>query len=54
MTTSFAPQVEDSSVFERDGFDIHSDTNISFTQAVLGGEVRIPGLSGHIMVKART
>ena len=47
------PQVEESDVFQRDGFDIHSNAKISFTQAILGGEVRIPGLNGHIMVKAR-
>ena len=46
-------QVEESDVFQRDGFDIHSNAKISFTQAILGGEVRIPGLNGHIMVKAR-
>lgn len=47
------PQVEESAVFQRDGFDIHSSAKISFTQAILGGEARIPGLNGHIMVKAR-
>ena len=44
-------QVEESPVFERDGFDIHSDVHVSFTQAVLGGEVRTSGLSGPILVK---
>ena len=38
-------------MFERDGFDVHSDVHISFTQAVLGGEVRTRGLSGPILVK---
>ena len=47
------PQVEESAVFQRDGFDIYSNVKISFTQAILGGEARIPGLNGHIMVKAR-
>ena len=46
-----ASQVQDSNVFHRDGFDIHSDVHISFTQAVLGGEVRTAALSGPIMVK---
>ena len=40
-------------MFQRDGFDIYSNVKISFTQAILGGEARIPGLNGHIMVKAR-
>ena len=38
-------------MFERDGFDVHSDVHISFTQAVLGGEVKTPALSGPIVVK---
>lgn len=41
----------DSDVFKRDGFDVHSSTDVSFTQAVLGGEVKIPGLKGPIMLK---
>ena len=44
-------QVQDSDRFERDGFDIHSDATASFTQATLGGEVTIPGISGPIVVK---
>lgn len=44
-------QVEESDVFERDGFDVHSSADVSFTQAVLGGEVKISGLSGPIMLK---
>ncbi|XP_064404776.1 dnaJ homolog subfamily A member 3, mitochondrial-like isoform X2 [Halichondria panicea] len=44
-------KVTDSDLFERDGFDVHSDTDVSFTQAILGGELKIPGLSGHIMLK---
>ena len=44
-------QVEDSPMFDRDGFDIHSDIHVSFTQAILGGEVRTTGLSGPIVVK---
>ncbi len=48
---SLTVQVTDSDLFERDGFDVHSDTDVSFTQAILGGELKIPGLSGHIMLK---
>lgn len=39
--------------FTRDGYDIHCDASISFTQAALGGEVKIPGLSGPIMLKVQ-
>ena len=44
-------QVEESLMFERDGFDVHSDVHVSFTQAILGGEVKTTGLSGSIVVK---
>ena len=52
-THTLTHQVQDSDLFERDGFDIHSNANITYTQVVLGGEVRIPGLNGPIMVKVR-
>lgn len=38
-------------MFQRDGFDVHSDVHVSFTQAILGGEVKTLGLSGPIVVK---
>ena len=44
-------RVADSDTFQRDVFDVHSDATISFSQAVLGGTVRIPGLSGTLDVK---
>lgn len=47
-------QVQDSDMFQRDGYDVHSDVHISFTQAVLGGEVKTSGLSGPIVVKVRS
>lgn len=47
----FTHQVSKSNKFERDGFDIHSNVTISFTQAALGGEVKTPGLKGPIMLK---
>ena len=53
-TLQYIIQVEDSDVFERDGFDIHSDVAISFTQAILGGEIRIPGISGPIVLKVNS
>uniref|UniRef100_A0A0K8RVS3 DnaJ homolog subfamily A member 3, mitochondrial n=1 Tax=Crotalus horridus TaxID=35024 RepID=A0A0K8RVS3_CROHD len=37
-------RVQKSSVFRRDGADIHSDVFISIAQAVLGGTARSPGL----------
>ena len=46
-------QVGRSRDFRREGFDIHLDVSISFTQAALGGEIKIPGLSGPIMLKVR-
>ncbi|XP_054797192.1 chaperone protein dnaJ 1, mitochondrial isoform X3 [Prosopis cineraria] len=38
-------------VFARDGADIYVESNISFTQAILGGEVEVPTLSGKMLVK---
>eukprot|EP00731_Ephydatia_muelleri_P030829 Em0022g343a len=44
-------KVKDSDKFERDGYDVHTDAVISFTQAALGGEARIQGLNGPMNVK---
>uniref|UniRef100_A0A7C9AHF9 J domain-containing protein n=1 Tax=Opuntia streptacantha TaxID=393608 RepID=A0A7C9AHF9_OPUST len=35
-------------IFTRDGVDIYVDANISFTQAILGGRVEVPTLSGKV------
>jgi molecular chaperone DnaJ len=35
-------------VFRRDGLDVHVDVPISFPQAALGGEIRVPSLEGEI------
>jgi DnaJ-class molecular chaperone len=43
--------VESDSTFERDGADVYSTARISFTQAVLGGTIRIPGLYGALDLK---
>lgn len=40
-------------VFRRHGSDIHVDSSISFTQAVLGGTVQVPTLTGHAVLKVR-
>ncbi|KAG9450758.1 hypothetical protein H6P81_010723 [Aristolochia fimbriata] len=44
-------KVSDDPVFKRDGADVHVDSHISFTQAILGGKVEVPTLSGKIPVK---
>ncbi|XP_019850859.1 PREDICTED: dnaJ homolog subfamily A member 3, mitochondrial-like isoform X1 [Amphimedon queenslandica] len=44
-------RVSSSDTFRRDGFDIHSDANVSYTQAVLGGVAKTPGLNGTLDLK---
>ncbi|OMP01334.1 hypothetical protein COLO4_11969 [Corchorus olitorius] len=44
-------KVADDPVFARDGADLYVNTNISFTQAILGGKVEVPTLSGKVQVK---
>ncbi|CAN8304049.1 unnamed protein product [Cochlearia groenlandica] len=43
-------KVANDSTFTRDGSDIYVDANISFTQAILGGKVMVPTLSGKIQL----
>lgn len=43
--------VEQSRQFRRDGFDVHSDVTIGFTLAILGGIIRINGLTCPIDLK---
>lgn len=43
-------RVQQSSVFRRDGADIHSDVMISVAQAILGGTARAQGLYGTIEI----
>ncbi|KAJ3695843.1 hypothetical protein LUZ60_001220 [Juncus effusus] len=43
-------QIEKDPVFERDGSDIYVDTKISLTQAILGGKIEVPTLSGKTKV----
>ncbi|XP_024022976.1 chaperone protein dnaJ 1, mitochondrial isoform X2 [Morus notabilis] len=38
-------------IFARDGADVYVDCNISFTQAILGGKVQVPTLSGKAQVQ---
>ncbi|KEH28110.1 putative chaperone DnaJ [Medicago truncatula] len=44
-------KVDEDPVFSRDGADIYVESNISFTQAILGGKVEVPTLSGKMQVK---
>ena len=44
-------QVLDDSIFRRDGADIHVDACISVTQAILGGKIKVPTLSGSKLLK---
>ncbi|KAL2612003.1 hypothetical protein R1flu_023695 [Riccia fluitans] len=46
-------QVSDDPIFRRDGADVHVNSTISFTQAILGGEVQVPTLSGDVSLKVR-
>ena len=36
--------MESDPVFRREGADVHSDVTVSFSQAVLGGSRKIPGI----------
>ncbi|ONK74159.1 uncharacterized protein A4U43_C03F3370 [Asparagus officinalis] len=44
-------QVEKDPIFQRDGADVYIDARISFTQAILGGNIEVPTLSGMTQVK---
>ena len=44
-------RVSSSDTFRRDGFDVHSDANISYAQAVLGGVAKTSGLNGTLDLK---
>lgn len=46
-------EVEPDKTFKRDGADIYVDHKISFVQAILGGEVEVPTLEGHLKIKVR-
>ncbi|KAL8162376.1 hypothetical protein V2J09_013865 [Rumex salicifolius] len=43
-------KVSEDPVFTRDGADVYVDCNISFTQAILGGKVDVPALSGRLQL----
>lgn len=46
----FCGKVEKSRTFRREGTDIHSDVVVSLSQAILGGTVRIPSITDHILL----
>lgn len=44
-------QVLDDSIFRRDGEDIYVEACISVTQAIIGGKIKVPTLSGSMLLK---
>ncbi|KAI3448925.1 hypothetical protein Pfo_005590 [Paulownia fortunei] len=46
-------KVREDPVFRREGADIHVDAVLSITQAILGGTIQVPTLSGDVVVKVR-
>ncbi|XP_078369632.1 dnaJ homolog subfamily A member 3, mitochondrial-like isoform X2 [Oculina patagonica] len=44
-------KVSESKIFERDGPNVSSTVTISFTQAILGGTIRAPGIHGEVELK---
>jgi DnaJ family protein A protein 3 len=46
-------RVEKSNYFRRDGADIHTNADISISQAILGGSIRVEGVYDHITVQIR-
>ena len=46
-------RVKPSETFRRDKEDIHSDVNISISQATLGGAVKVPGIYENHVLQVR-
>nr|GEY06161.1 chaperone protein DnaJ GFA2, mitochondrial-like isoform X1 [Tanacetum cinerariifolium] len=44
-------KVREDPIFRREGPHIHVNANVNFTQAILGGTVRVPTLTGDVDVK---
>eukprot|EP00249_Psilotum_nudum_P021207 c28019_g2_i1 orf=152-1495(+) len=40
-------------IFRREGADIHVDSTLSITQAIFGGTIRVPTLTGDVVLKVR-
>lgn len=46
-------RVREDPVFRREGADIHVDAVLSITQAILGGTIQVPTLTGDVVLKVR-
>lgn len=46
-------KVREDPVFRREGSDIHVDSVLSITQAILGGTIQVPTLTGDVVLKVR-
>ncbi|XP_015889870.1 chaperone protein dnaJ GFA2, mitochondrial isoform X1 [Ziziphus jujuba] len=46
-------RVREDPVFRREGADIHVDAILSITQAILGGTIHVPTLTGDVVLKVR-
>ncbi|XP_023515316.1 chaperone protein dnaJ GFA2, mitochondrial-like [Cucurbita pepo subsp. pepo] len=46
-------KVREDPVFKREGSDIHVDAVLSITQAILGGTIQVPTLTGDVVLKVR-
>lgn len=46
-------KVRDDPVFRREGADIHVDAVLSVAQAILGGTIQVPTLTGDVVLKVR-
>uniref|UniRef100_A0A7N0UCM0 Uncharacterized protein n=1 Tax=Kalanchoe fedtschenkoi TaxID=63787 RepID=A0A7N0UCM0_KALFE len=46
-------KVQEDPVFRREGADIHVDAVLSVTQAILGGTIQVPTLTGDVVLKVR-
>ncbi|XP_015936756.1 chaperone protein dnaJ GFA2, mitochondrial [Arachis duranensis] len=46
-------QVREDPVFRREGSDIHVNAVLSITQAILGGTIHVPTLTGDVVLKVR-
>lgn len=46
-------KVREDPVFRREGANIHVDSVLSVTQAILGGTIQVPTLTGDVVLKVR-
>ncbi|KAB5520528.1 hypothetical protein DKX38_024847 [Salix brachista] len=50
---SLSPQIREDPVFRREGSNIHVDAVLGITQAILGGTIQVPTLTGDVVLKVR-